>query len=257
MTEVQPIFDVDIPCPHCEYNLRGLVEPLCPECGNTFEPHNVLMAYRDGQPSLSLPWVLRNMYRHPLSFWQLREVRFSCGPTRTQIFELIWASIFLVIVLGFILKAVIDGLGQSVFDDGVVLMSLLGAIITSFGASLGVYVLCLLHGSLCRLGLMLGRQREGVRAAKEIVGYGLVWLGPLLLTSVLGLFFLAPNGSPVAQGAAIVLFCAAAITCILWTITLYRGGRFASGGNRWIGVWCALGNLTLYVWGLILLKYFG
>src|SRR5262245_60898704 len=36
MTEA-PGVDRDVLCPLCEYNLRGLVEPRCPECGYSFE----------------------------------------------------------------------------------------------------------------------------------------------------------------------------------------------------------------------------
>lgn len=32
-----PIAADDVPCPMCDYNLRGLTEPRCPECGFTFD----------------------------------------------------------------------------------------------------------------------------------------------------------------------------------------------------------------------------
>lgn len=32
-----PGLDEDVTCPKCEYNLRGLTLPRCPECGFTFE----------------------------------------------------------------------------------------------------------------------------------------------------------------------------------------------------------------------------
>src|SRR5258706_5160535 len=32
----------DVRCPKCQYNLRGLIEPRCPECGYRFEWHNLL-----------------------------------------------------------------------------------------------------------------------------------------------------------------------------------------------------------------------
>jgi hypothetical protein len=28
----------DLTCPHCGYNLTGLVKPICPECGGEFDP---------------------------------------------------------------------------------------------------------------------------------------------------------------------------------------------------------------------------
>ncbi|MEM9166951.1 MAG: hypothetical protein AAGB48_07975 [Planctomycetota bacterium] len=29
----------DVPCPRCGYNLRGVREPVCPECGRTLSKH--------------------------------------------------------------------------------------------------------------------------------------------------------------------------------------------------------------------------
>ncbi len=35
----EPIFaDMDLPCPQCGYNLRGLPASCCPECGTAFDP---------------------------------------------------------------------------------------------------------------------------------------------------------------------------------------------------------------------------
>ena len=37
-TRSQPAaIEIDLPCPHCDYNLRGLVEDRCPECGGDFD----------------------------------------------------------------------------------------------------------------------------------------------------------------------------------------------------------------------------
>ncbi len=33
------IYDRKLPCPHCRYDLRGLVGSRCPECGNNVELH--------------------------------------------------------------------------------------------------------------------------------------------------------------------------------------------------------------------------
>ncbi len=33
------IYDRKLPCPHCRYDLRGLVGSICPECGHHVEQH--------------------------------------------------------------------------------------------------------------------------------------------------------------------------------------------------------------------------
>lgn len=33
------LYDRKLPCPHCRYNLSGLVRPVCPECGHNVEAH--------------------------------------------------------------------------------------------------------------------------------------------------------------------------------------------------------------------------
>ncbi len=46
------VADRDEPCPMCEYSLRGLTEPCCPECGAALE-------LRVGSPQLRVgPWAV-------------------------------------------------------------------------------------------------------------------------------------------------------------------------------------------------------
>lgn len=249
-----PIFDFDIACPQCEYNLRGLVERLCPECGNVFDPHAVLMAHRDNQPPLPIGWVLRTIYRHPLTFWRLEQVRRSRGPTRLQIFFVLILVPFLVDFLCVMLGSIALSRSKLVLPRTAILVE--STIFPAVLASLAAYAICLIHAILCRVGLLLSRQREGVRAAKEIVGYGLVWLAPLLLATTvfvpLAGSLVASRSSPWAQTTAVTALLAGAATCVAWAITTYDGGKFASGGSRLVGLWCVIANPFWYILGLVM-----
>lgn len=35
------LFERDLPCPKCQYNLRGQTRPLCPECGSALDQHTL------------------------------------------------------------------------------------------------------------------------------------------------------------------------------------------------------------------------
>ncbi len=71
--------DHDVPCPLCEYNLRGLVEPRCPECGYTFDwpevldvqrrPHAFLYEHHPERPWWAFARTLLGTCR-PTPFWQ-------------------------------------------------------------------------------------------------------------------------------------------------------------------------------------------
>ncbi|MDM8005219.1 MAG: hypothetical protein QUV05_03580 [Phycisphaerae bacterium] len=37
-----PAIDLDLPCPHCDYNVRGTPEDRCPECGNHFNRERLI-----------------------------------------------------------------------------------------------------------------------------------------------------------------------------------------------------------------------
>jgi uncharacterized membrane protein len=247
-----PIFDFDINCPQCGYNLRGLTEHLCPECGNTFDPHAVLLAHRDNQPPLPLAWVVRTMYRHPLAFWEMEQVQRSQGPRRLQIFfGLICLPVLAVTACALL---VFSFLMPWSIDSSEFLLKMVSVLPQGIIMSLAVYMLCLVHGILCRASLAICRQRESVRAAKEVVGYGLIWLGPVILAlatsgSLRGSLFVT-GSSPWAKGSAILLLGAAAMACLAWAITLYKGGKFASGGSVPVALWCAATNPLWYILGI-------
>ena len=54
--------DQDAFCIHCQYNLRGLTEPRCPECGKPFDPAAL-------NTSL-IPWVHRRGIGRFRAFWR-------------------------------------------------------------------------------------------------------------------------------------------------------------------------------------------
>jgi hypothetical protein len=55
-----PIAD-DLLCPKCSYNLRGLVEYRCPECGTPFDPAKLT--------SSAIPWLHRRRSGRVRAFW--------------------------------------------------------------------------------------------------------------------------------------------------------------------------------------------
>lgn len=95
----------DVHCPLCEYNLRGLVEPRCPECGHTFEWNRLL------DPTQRLhPWLFEHHPRHKIwsflmtTLGQLSPRRFWTSlhpamPSRPRLLVLFWlVSAFLAML---------------------------------------------------------------------------------------------------------------------------------------------------------------
>lgn len=58
--------EADVFCPLCDYNLRGLTEPRCPECGFRFDWPHVLDPTRRLHPYIFEHHPERNFR----SFWQ-------------------------------------------------------------------------------------------------------------------------------------------------------------------------------------------
>jgi hypothetical protein len=88
---------LEVKCPLCEYNLRGLAEPLCPECGYRFEWRIVLDPSRRIHPYLFehhpernvgsfLQTLLRNF--RPFQFWKTLEPSQPSSVRRLMIY---WA----------------------------------------------------------------------------------------------------------------------------------------------------------------------
>jgi hypothetical protein len=71
--------DQDVPCPLCDYNLRGAAEPRCPECGYRFEWRDLLDPERRRHPYLFEHHPNRNVWSfirtvkgtlRPRTFWR-------------------------------------------------------------------------------------------------------------------------------------------------------------------------------------------
>ncbi len=102
----------DVLCPLCEYNLRGITEPRCPECGYAFDWADVLDPRRrlppyvfEHHPERNVRSFLRTAVNtlHPTSFWQsLHPVQ----PSRRRRLVTYW-----VICAGLYLLALFAGIG--------------------------------------------------------------------------------------------------------------------------------------------------
>lgn len=95
----------DVFCPLCEYNLRGLPEPRCPECGYRFTWREIM------DPALRLhPWLFEHHpERNIWTFWKtlyhgLRPVQFwssvfptqASDPYRLKLYWIICTAVFLL-----------------------------------------------------------------------------------------------------------------------------------------------------------------
>lgn len=95
----------EIECPLCEYNLRGLVAPRCPECGFTFawaellEPgqrlHPFLFEHHPDRPVWSFYRTLTGGLR-PWRFWRSIHPAQPCMPRRLAAYAI---AIFLPVAL--------------------------------------------------------------------------------------------------------------------------------------------------------------
>ena len=50
--EIPPVGEIELICPNCGYDLRGIASTLCPECGQPFD--------RDTLAKSQIPWVYRS-----------------------------------------------------------------------------------------------------------------------------------------------------------------------------------------------------
>jgi hypothetical protein len=100
--------DRDLPCPLCDYNLRGIAEPRCPECGHTFDfadllgghiPPRWLYEHRRGWApgALMLTWM-RSL--RPRAFWS--SVRPTLAIHRARLIAYVLQLIALAAILSWL-----------------------------------------------------------------------------------------------------------------------------------------------------------
>jgi hypothetical protein len=94
-----------IECPLCLYNLRGLIEPRCPECGYRFEWAELLDPHRRRHPYLFEHHPKRNIRSflrtlvgglRPLKFWNQLNPAQSLSVKRLVIYWLLCSSFLLL-----------------------------------------------------------------------------------------------------------------------------------------------------------------
>lgn len=113
--------DREILCPLCDYNLRGLSESRCPECGHQFDwnelltegshVHPFLFEHRADRPVRSWIQTFRAS-RVPLRFWQSVQPRHRVALSRLYIYGATVVAVTVVIAMLLMLGAV-----QNVIDE--------------------------------------------------------------------------------------------------------------------------------------------
>ncbi|HEX5244851.1 MAG TPA: hypothetical protein VFW23_16455 [Tepidisphaeraceae bacterium] len=102
--------DLDISCPLCEYNLRGLSEPRCPECGYKFVWAELVEATRSAHP-----YLFEVQRRKAWSFWKtlvggLRPGRFwkTLKPAHRGNLRRLFLYWLITLLIGFAAAAAMD-----------------------------------------------------------------------------------------------------------------------------------------------------
>lgn len=106
MDEVVSTGSVTGRCPECDYDLRGLTEPRCPECGKAFSA-------RDVGAYLERRWRLHKVFRTlnlATILWFIAYLFFDAIHDTTDRAETSWATVpFLAVPLHVVLAAVAAG----------------------------------------------------------------------------------------------------------------------------------------------------
>lgn len=250
----QSIFDFDIACPKCGYNLRGLVERRCPECGSTFSPRHVLEEYHQRRRTRPIWWLIRNVHLHPQGFWP--EVMDTWGPTALQVLSIAGlgaGSAWIASIFGLVVATATGEVPLGALPEGTLLVGL------SLGLIVGAASLLLVgHRVLVNL-ILLGRSQEPWIDAWLIVGYPAAWLVTISPVAAGAFFAAVETGGPASAPASSVpsvarvmgLFFGLLLLALLglWSLTIYSGGRRMSQGSHVRGALCALANPFLWLLG--------
>lgn len=99
----------EIHCPLCEYNLRGLTAPRCPECGYAFDWPDLLDPSRRKHPYLFEHHPERNVWSffatllgglRPFKFWRTLRPSMPSRPRRLVVYWVLSISFLVMIVAG-------------------------------------------------------------------------------------------------------------------------------------------------------------
>jgi hypothetical protein len=226
--------DDDVACLHCGYDLRGLVESRCPECGEAFDPVEAWRAYvRRRLAPPNVWWVIARILRRPGGFWNLPEAREGAPPTLKQVAILVSLAAGGAAGLGYVHAARRDG-----FD-----LLVGGAVV-----SLILIIAALMHMVFC---LPVFPRREHGDEDLQIlaaVGWPLAWAIPAapLAVEALHQYYLWCGMTTIPSlwdRLRFHLAWAALIAAFtLWAISLYRGAMARSDGSRFFAIGCTLLN---------------
>jgi len=115
----------DVFCPLCDYNLRGLIEPRCPECGSRYEWDDLLDPRRRKHPYLfehhpEMNWT--SFWRtargglRPFKFWRsLHPVQPSDGRRLVLYALIILSALYLLLTIGVFASGVRGNYQQNMY----------------------------------------------------------------------------------------------------------------------------------------------